>query len=470
MITAHTHNTSSGSTPVTQCHDITSLNSGQNLTVTYTNTENNVQTYELAPNATITICALVGSVSVPGEEGKIYTMQIGSVCDFNYECESYNTLYLTAGENSGSDFHGGACNSRTIYQVYSLDIQNLSQENLTSLIGKQIFKNNSTHTVFNGGLGGTPWSFDGYYGISSAYGYLISTGDIVVRIDKDGYITAAAYCAAVSPTPTPTPSSSSDKVGGGGPVLVTPTPTPSSSATPTPTPSSSRPAIMYKYIMNPCDETSANFTARSNSPKTIGNTYTCTGSAYAEDNYTVIATSTNAWVTWIGDLTVCSGGDGEPIGCLLSGTQIEMHDGTSKNIEDIVIGDAVMSRSIATAPDSDNKEQLLEWSHVDPKIGTDLAQVTDKMAYWKTEIYNINSGLLRSSATHVHFIKRGDSYRFIEAKSIQVGDFLIDKANDLVEITSVVKTHGNYQVWKLDVESLDTYIANGIVTHNDKRP
>lgn len=467
MITAHTHKKSSGSTPVTQCHDITSLNSGQNLTVTYTNTENNVQTYELAPNATITICALVGSVSVPGEEGKMYTMQIGSVCDFNYECESYNTLYLTAGENSGSDFHGGACGQRTIYQVYSLDIQNLSLENLTSLIGKQIFKNNSTHTAFNGGLGGTPWSFDGYYGISSTYSYPISTGDIVVRIDKDGYITAAAYCAAAA-TPTPTPSSSSPKTTGSGPSLPSPTPMPSSSATPTPTPSSSRPATMYKYIMNPCDETSANFTARSNTPKTIGYTYTCTGSAYAEDNYTVIATSTNAWVTWIGDLTVCSGG--EPGGCLLSGTQIEMHDGTSKNIEDIVIGDAVMSRSIATAPDSDNKEQLLEWSHVDPKIGTDLAQVTDKMAYWKTEIYNINSGLLRSSATHVHFIKRGDSYRFIEAKSILVGDFLIDKANNLVEITSVVKTHGNYQVWKLDVESLDTYIANGIVTHNDKRP
>jgi len=533
MITAHTHKKSSGSTPVTQCHDITSLNSGQNLTITYTDASNNAQTFTLAPNATISLCALTGSVTVPGEINKTYTMQIGSACDFNRECEAYGTLYLTADENNGAYSHVGAGGIRATYQVYSLDIQNLSLENSTSLIGKQIFKNNSTHATFDGSVyTNTP----GYYGLSAVWNS--NTYDWTVSINKNGYITGAAqYTVATTPTPTPTPtpSSSSDRFGGGGPVLVTPTPTPtpsSSSAatttykyvvecvsglcqqgtgrvassstqwasesevtlnnmsgcwqvlyatsasaasaitgacspTVTPTPSSSAPATMYKYIMNPCDGISANFTARSNSPKTIGNVYACTGSAYVEDNYTVIATSTNAWVTWIGDSAVCEGGG---LGCLLSGTQIEMHDGTLKNIEDIVIGDAVMSRSIATAPDSDNKEQLLEWSHVDPKIGTDLAQVTDKMAYWKTEIYNINSGLLRSSATHVHFIKRGDSYRFIEAKSIQVGDFLIDKANDLVEITSVVKTHGNYQVWKLDVESLDTYIANGIVTHNDKRP
>jgi hypothetical protein len=45
---------------------------------------------------------------------------------------------------------------------------------------------------------------------------------------------------------------------------------------------------------------------------------------------------------------------------------------------------------------------------------------------------------------------------------------LIDKDNNLIEITSAVRTHGNFQVWKIDVESLDMYIANGIVTHNDK--
>ena len=93
MITAHTHNTSSGSTPVTQCHDITSLNSGQNMTITYTDVENNAQTFTLAPNATISLCALTGSVTVPGEINKTHTMQIGSVCDFNRECE-YITHFI----------------------------------------------------------------------------------------------------------------------------------------------------------------------------------------------------------------------------------------------------------------------------------------------------------------------------------------------------------------------------------------
>jgi hypothetical protein len=145
-----------------------------------------------------------------------------------------------------------------------------------------------------------------------------------------------------------------------------------------------------------------------------------------------------------------------------------MHDGTFKNIEDLSIGDALMSRDIETAPDSDDYDVLTNWSHSNPKIETGLTQVVGKTGYWKNSIYNFNSGLLRSSKDHMHFIKRGDSYKFIKSELVQVGDFLIDKDNNLIEITSAVRTHGNFQVWKIDVESLDMYIANGIVTHNDK--
>jgi hypothetical protein len=431
MITVHSHNNGSSPTPITQCHDISNT-SVYNVTIQYTDVDDNIQTIILARNTSISVCALGGTVS---GTGGTFSVSTGNACDANYECETYNYIYLNADEQSGSFSHANACGGPTAIQAFSLDIQTLNSENLTSIIGKQIIHDQITHRAFNGEVFGGP----GYYGIGSTYNNHNYT--MTVAINSGGIITAAAICSPVTSTPTPTPF-------------------------PTPTPSNSSPATIYKYIMNPCDEESPNFTAKSNSQKTIGWTYTCTGSAYAEDNYTIIATSTNPWVTTIGDVTTCAGdNNGE---CLLSGTQIEMHDGTSKNIEDIVIGDTVMSRSIETAPNSDDYGVLLDWSHANPKIESDLAQVTGKMAYWKNHIYNINSGLLVSSKDHLHFIKRGEEYTFTTANLLQVGDFLVDKDNTLIEITSVLRIQGNFQVWKIDVESLDTYIANGIITHNDK--
>jgi hypothetical protein len=216
--------------------------------------------------------------------------------------------------------------------------------------------------------------------------------------------------------------------------------------------------------MNPCDEESPNFVAASNVQRLTGQTYTLTGSAYQEDNATIISTSTASYDTWIGDVASCSGG-GE---CLVTGTQIEMHDGTFKNIEDISVGDALMSRVVEGMPNSDDEATLESWEANNPTISTELTQVVAKHVYHKRSVYSINSGLLTSSAKHLHYIKRGDLNMVRSADELQIGDFLIDKDHNLIEITSLIKTHGHFQVFKLDVEESDLYIANGIITHNDK--
>lgn len=443
MITAKAHNTIPAIVLTHKCHDITNNSAEQNVQVNYTDGGDEPQSMILPPNGSINVCALEESVVVFGS-GSI-TTSVGSECDANVNCDANVQLFLNYDENSGSFGSSQACDGASLtFQAWSFDIQNISLENTTSIVGKQILNGRFSTTGWQGDVY-TNWA--GYYAVGASY---YGTKLMVLRINNNGFVTEASTCSASTPTPTPTNTST-----------LTPLPTP----TPSPTPSSSTPATIYKYIMNPCDETSPNFTAASYSPKTINATYTCTGSGYAEDNYTIIATSTNSYVTWIADLTICEGGGG---GCLIGGTQVEMHDGTFKNIEDLNEGDALMSRDIETAPDSDDYDVLTNWSHSNPKIETGLTQVVGKTGYWKNSIYNFNSGLLRSSKDHMHFIKRGDSYKFIKSALVQVGDFLIDKDNNLIEITSATKTHGNFQVWKIDVESLDMYIANGIVTHNDK--
>ncbi len=443
MITAKAHNTQLAIVLTEKCHDITNNSSEQNVAVIYTDSGNESQSITLPPNGSISVCALEESVVVFGS-GSI-TTSVGSECDANVNCDSNVALFLNYDENSGQWGSSNACSGPSpSFQAWSFDIQNISLENTTSIIGKQILNGRFSTTGWQGDIY-TNWA--GYYAVGASY---YGAKLMALRIDNNGFVTEASLCSTPTPTPTPTNTTT-----------LTPIPSP----TPSPTPSSSAPATIYKYIMNPCDEESPNFTAASNVQRTINATYTCTGSAYAEDNYTIISTSLNSYVTWIGDLTICEGGGG---GCLITGTQVEMHDGTFKNIEDLSIGDALMSRDIETAPDSDDYDVLTNWSHSNPKIETGLTQVVGKTGYWKNSIYNFNSGLLRSSKDHMHFIKRGDSYKFIKSELVQVGDFLIDKDNNLIEITSAVRTHGNFQVWKIDVESLDMYIANGIVTHNDK--
>ena len=68
--------------------------------------------------------------------------------------------------------------------------------------------------------------------------------------------------------------------------------------------------------------------------------------------------------------------------------------------------------------------------------------------------------VLRTSNSDLNMVRSADE--------LQIGDFLIDKDHNLIEITSLIKTHGHFQVFKLDVEEADLYIANGIITHNDK--
>ena len=442
MITAKAHNTESAIVLTDKCHDITNNSSEQNVQVVYTDTSNESQSMTLPPNGSINVCALENSVAVFGS-GSI-TTSVGEECDANINCDANVQLFLNYDENSGTFGSSNACDGPSLtFQAWSFDIQNISLENTTSIIGKQILNGRFSTTGWQGDAY-TNWP--GYYAVGASY---YGTKLMAIRIDNNGFVVAAATCSTSTPTPTNTPTNT-----------LTPVPTP----TPSPTPSSSAAATVYKYLMDPCDGESPYFTAAANGPKTIGAVYACTGSLYQADNYTIIQTSTNSPETWIADLTLCPSGGG----CLISGTQVEMHDGTFKNIEDLNEGDALMSRDIETAPDSDNYDVLTNWSHSNPKIETGLTQVVKKTGYWKNSIYNFNSGLLRSSKDHMHFIKRGDSYRFIESALVQVGDFLIDKDNNLIEITSATKTHGNFQVWKIDVESLDMYIANGIVTHNDK--
>jgi hypothetical protein len=217
--------------------------------------------------------------------------------------------------------------------------------------------------------------------------------------------------------------------------------------------------------MDPCDGISATFVAKSNTPKSIWDIHDCTGSAYADQAYTITSSTSSQWVTTISAANTCDNQVIDPR-CLVAGTKITMYDGTKRNIEDLKVGDTLMSANITGMPDTDNEAELEHWAHPNPTIGADLTQVKTIEPSYLGKAYNINSGSLVCSKSHMHFIKRDALYRVISSDELVEGDFLVDKNYNLVEITSLRYIDGTFQVFKLGVEELDMYIANDFLTHN----
>ena len=250
-------------------------------------------------------------------------------------------------------------------------------------------------------------------------------------------------------------------------LLSTTTATPTSyitglCAAPTPTPT---PVPEFRYTFDPCDGVSPYVVAKSTTQLTINQVYDLSGSLYADQAYTCIASTTNPWETTVLSPSSCAG---EPTSCLLEGTQVEMHDGSIKNIEDLIVGDTLMSSYIDGMPDSDNIEVLREWSS--PTISTlaVLAQISAIHEYERRSIVYINGGLLYATADHQHVIKSDGNWTVRTTENIKVGDSLIDKDGNEVEVRSLMTVYGRFKVYKLDVEENDTFIANGIITHNGK--
>lgn len=234
-----------------------------------------------------------------------------------------------------------------------------------------------------------------------------------------------------------------------------------------PTPTAT--AASYVYLMDPCDGTSPYVVAQTNAPKTIGDVYDLTGSFYEATNpYTIISTSTNLPETWIADLTVCPGDTGGGDKCLLEGTLVTLANGTQTAIENLVAGDVLSSVVVGDMPDSDDYNVLKLWSQSNPTLSNTTATVQANTLKVVDSVLSFNNDLLISSKDHIHVVKRSGNWMLLKADAIATGDVFIDKNGNEIEITSITESTGTFNVYKLDVETNDIFIANGIITHNLK--
>jgi len=74
--------------------------------------------------------------------------------------------------------------------------------------------------------------------------------------------------------------------------------------------------------------------------------------------------------------------------------------------------------------------------------------------------------MARNKVGGKYFTKIGDTWSWKMPDEMSVGDYLLDKDGNEVEITSKTEVAQEETFYSLDVEDIDTYFTSDILVHN----
>ena len=229
--------------------------------------------------------------------------------------------------------------------------------------------------------------------------------------------------------------------------------------------------------------TITSFSKGSDTDTSTSNTITINGLASSTDFFFKVAgvndfaTGTQSGNNIIQISTSAGGGGG---GCFAYGTQILMSDGTTKNIEEIMVGDVVKSMSIPDMPIVEGTDD--DWNtykdfSANSLVSSSLSTATVKRAvtdsydnYYKITLGN--GDILKVTFEHPLFIQRDGVYQWTKvnhtelSSSLKTTDLLVDKDKNTQTILSIDYVDEILDTGTIDVEDLDVYFANNYLVHN----
>ena len=148
---------------------------------------------------------------------------------------------------------------------------------------------------------------------------------------------------------------------------------------------------------------------------------------------------------------------------------IRMANGTEKDIEDINVGDDVLSVIIPNLPDEDlgySVWKAFETTDDMTNLEVSSAKVGHIFYDYMDGYYNINGGFIEVTAEHDFWAYTGEKWEWCTPKQLSVGNKLLDYQGNLIEIVSLEHMEGEVEVVNFDVEPLDIYFAGGVLVHN----
>ena len=173
------------------------------------------------------------------------------------------------------------------------------------------------------------------------------------------------------------------------------------------------------------------------------------------------------------------------LGCVAVGTPITMADGSTKNVEDVNIGDWVRSATVPGMPkDFDDEDTWTTW------VGTPHGNPPSSV--WSTAYYDIQetnratpasasvkeiyfdyydnyyliNGSLKATYEHPFLVLREGTYQFRTTVSLRMGDKLFKTNNEFEEIETLEFVNEPIETVNFNVEDLDVYFGGGYLMHN----
>ena len=144
-----------------------------------------------------------------------------------------------------------------------------------------------------------------------------------------------------------------------------------------------------------------------------------------------------------------------------------MYDGSYKNIEDLYIGDELMSLDIPSLPDSEYPDYGSTWS-MDSLEGISLTKtyVANTMHDQYSYYYKLNN-LIDVTFEHIILSKSNNSeWSFKPVEFVNLGDFILDENLNIIEITSKDRVDELINTVSIDTEIKDVYFVKGMLAHN----
>ena len=148
--------------------------------------------------------------------------------------------------------------------------------------------------------------------------------------------------------------------------------------------------------------------------------------------------------------------------CFLAGTEVKLSNGDTKNIEDVIPGDSVISF---------NEESLKKES----------GEVTEINSFKSEHIIKVtlaDGSIIKSTDDHPYYV---DGYKLASFDSdstnadydlpndvidLNVGDFVYNFEGDLIEVVSIEEIDGEYDTFIITVDGNHNFYANSILVHN----
>jgi len=152
-----------------------------------------------------------------------------------------------------------------------------------------------------------------------------------------------------------------------------------------------------------------------------------------------------------------------------SGSLIQMYDGSTKQVQDVEVGDVVKSYW----PDNMSLSDLNYRDYTTTNLtgsfsGSIVVGVSSDEI---SDYYLLNGTKKLSKANSVssdsdYFVKSGTTWSWKRVSDILVGDYLLQGDGTELEVTSLTEESGETTFYSLDVEDIDTYFQSDILVHN----